>query len=77
MSTVTVRESLIHPDGLATRDIGYQHTFSIAEAAEALAADKPFVVSQPGGKMIRIDDCCTLSLMLTSMQYLLRIILTK
>ena len=54
--TVTVRESLIHPDGLATRDIGYQHTFSIAEAAEALAADKPFVVSQPGGKMIRIDD---------------------
>ena len=54
--TVTVREFLIHPDSFATRDIDSQHTFSIAEVAEALAEDKPFVVSQPGGKMIRIDD---------------------
>ena len=54
--TVTVRESLVHPDCLATRDIDSQHTFSIAEVAEALAEDKPFVVSQPGGKMVRIDD---------------------
>ena len=54
--TVTVRESLIHPDCLATRDIDSQHTFSIAEVAKALAEDKPFVVSQPGGKMVRIDD---------------------
>ena len=54
--TVTVREILIHPDSLATRDIDSQHTFSIAEIAEAIAEDKPFVVSQPGGKMVRIDD---------------------
>ena len=54
--TVTVRESLVHLDCLATRDIDSQHTFSIAEVAEALAEDKPFVVSQPGGKMVRIDD---------------------
>ena len=54
--TVTVRESLVHPDCLATRDIDSQHTFSIAEVAKALAEDKLFVVSQPGGKMVRIDD---------------------
>ena len=54
--TVTVRDSLIHPDCLATRDIDSQHTFSIAEVAKALAEDKPFVVSQPGGKMVQIDD---------------------
>ena len=54
--TVAVRESLIYLDDQATGDIDFQHTFSIVEVAEALAERKPFVVSQPGGKMVRIDD---------------------
>ena len=55
--TVTVRESLVHPDCFATRiNIDSHYTFSIAEVAEALEEDKPFVVSQPGRKVVRIDD---------------------
>ena len=54
--TVAVRESLIHLDDPTTGDIDSQHTFSIAEVAEALAEDKAFVVSQPGSKVVRIDD---------------------
>ena len=54
--TVAVRESLIDPDDLTTREIDSRHTFSMAEVAEALAEGKAIVVSQPGGKMVRIDD---------------------
>ena len=54
--TVAVRESLIYLDDQTTGDIDFQHTFSIVEVAETLAESKPFVVSQPGGKMVRIDD---------------------
>ena len=53
--TVEVREFLIYLDNPAT-GLDFQHTFSVVEVAKALAEDKLFVVSQPGGKMVRIDD---------------------
>ena len=54
--TVEVRESLVCLDDPTTGDTDLQHTFSIVEVAEAIAEDKPFIVNQPGGKMVRIDD---------------------
>ena len=54
--TVEVRESLVCLDDPTTGDTDFQHTFSIVEVAEAIAEDKPFIVNQPGGKMVRMDD---------------------
>ena len=54
--TVEVRESLVCLDDPTTGDTDFQHTFSIVEVAEAIAENKPFIVNQPGGKMVRMDD---------------------
>ena len=54
--TIAVRESLICLDDPTTGDTDSQHTFSVVELAEAIAEGKAIVVSQPGGKMVRIDD---------------------
>ena len=51
--TIEVKESLID---MTVRDVDTQHTFSLAELAEALAEKKAIVVSQPGQKVAQIDD---------------------
>ena len=54
--TIEVRESLIRLDDPTTGDTDLQHAFSIVEVAEAVSEEKPFIVNQPGGKMVRMDD---------------------
>ena len=55
-SEVTMKESLIHPNCLTTPLSGNSLQFSISELVEALLKNESGLVSQPGEKVVEIDQ---------------------
>ena len=55
-SAVTMKESLIHPNCLTTPVSGNSLQFSISELVEALLENESGLVSQPGEKVVEIDQ---------------------
>ena len=56
-STVTMKESLIHPSCLTTPMTGTAlQLFSVSELVEALLEKESVLVSQPGNKMVEVNQ---------------------